>query len=133
GKVRRCAGGLPPLPKAALVDLGQSQFRFDRMAKRVPLEAPWAADRAERWDEETFATWVRRNTRTASARFFWEVFSEAVFAAEPADMSLLFALTYTHSGGGVNSLIGVRDGAQQDRLVGGTQPIARRPADALPH
>ena len=43
----------------------QSQLRFDRLAKRVPLEAPWAADRAERWDEETFATWVRRNTRTA--------------------------------------------------------------------
>ena len=53
---------------------------------------------------------MRRNTRTASARFFWEVFSEAVFAAEPQDFSLLFALTYTHSGGGVNSLIGVRNG-----------------------
>ena len=111
---RRC-------PKAALVDLGQSQFRFDRLAKRVPLEAPWAADRAERWDEETFATWVRRNTRTASARFFWEVFAEAVFAAEPQDFSLLYALAYTHSGGGVNSLIGVRNAAQQDRIVGGTQ------------
>jgi monoamine oxidase len=131
GKVKRYRGEIPPLPKAALVDLGQSQFRFDRMAKRVPLEAPWAADRAERWDEETFATWVRRNTRTASARFFWDVFSEAVFAAEPHDMSLLFALTYTHSGGGVNSLIGVRNAAQQDRVVGGTQLIAQRLADAL--
>ena len=39
------------------------------LAKRVPIEAPWAADQAERWDEETFATWIRRNTRTASARF----------------------------------------------------------------
>ena len=118
-------------PKAALVDLGQSQFRFDRLAKRVPLEAPWAADQAERWDEETFATWVRRNTRTASARFFWEVFSEAVFAAEPQDMSLLHALAYTHSGGGVNSLIGVRNAAQQDRIVGGSQLIAQRLAEPL--
>jgi monoamine oxidase len=131
GKVKRYTGEIPPLPKAALVDLAQSQLRFDRLAKRIPLEAPWAADRAERWDEETFATWVRRNTRTASARFFWEVFAEAVFAAEPADMSLLFALTYTHSGGGVNSLIGVRNGAQQDRIVGGTQLIAARLAGTL--
>ena len=97
----------------------------------MPLEAPWAAERAERWDEETFATWVRRNTRTASARFFWEVFSEAVFAAEPQDFSLLYALAYTHSGGGVNSLIGVRNAAQQDRVVGGTQLIAQRLAEAL--
>jgi monoamine oxidase len=131
GKVKRYTGDIPPLPKAALVDLGQSQFRFDRMAKRVPLEAPWATDRAERWDQETFATWIRRNTRTASARFFWDVFAEAVFAAEPHDFSLLFALAYTHSGGGVNSLIGVRNAAQQDRIVGGTQLIAQRLAEAL--
>ena len=131
GRVKRYTSEIPPLPKAALVDLGQSQLRFDRMAKRVPLEAPWAADRAERWDEETFATWVRRNTRTASARFFWEVFAEAVFAAEPQDMSLLFALAYTNSGGGVNSLIGVRNAAQQDRVVGGSQLIAQRLADPL--
>src|SRR5689334_10211734 len=49
GRVKRYTGEIPPLPKAALVDLGQSQFRFDRLAKRVPVEAPWAADRAERW------------------------------------------------------------------------------------
>jgi monoamine oxidase len=131
GRVKRYTGEIPPLPKAALVDLGQSQFRFDRLAKRVPLEAPWAAERAGRWDEETFATWVRRNTRTTAARFFWEVFSEAVFAAEPQDLSLLYALTYTHSGGGVNSLIGVRNAAQQDRVVGGTQLIAQRLAESL--
>ena len=131
GRVKRYTGEIPPLPVAALADLGQSQFRFDRLAKRVPVEAPWAADQAVRWDEETFATWVRRNTRTASARFFWEVFSEAVFAAEPQDFSLLYALAYTHAGGGVNSLIGVRNAAQQDRIVGGTQLIAHRMADPL--
>lgn len=131
GRVKRYTGEIPPLPAAALVDLGQSQLRFDRLAKQVPLEAPWAAARAVRYDEETFATWVRRNTRTASARFFWEVFSEAVFAAEPQDMSLLHALAYTHSGGGVNSLIGVRNAAQQDRIVGGSQLIALRLADAF--
>src|SRR4029453_1575624 len=108
----------------------------DRLAKRVPLEAPWAADRAERWDEETFATWLRRNTRTPGARFFWEVYSEAVFAAEPQDMSLLHALAYTHSGGGVNSLIGVRNAAQQDRVLGGSRTQrslpAQPPADGPP-
>src|SRR6185369_11992598 len=87
--------------------------------------------RAERWDEETFATWLRRNTRTSGARFFWEVSTEAVFAAEPQDMSLLHALAYTHSGGGVNSLIGVRNAAQQDRVVGGSQLIAQLLAEPL--
>jgi monoamine oxidase len=74
---------------------------------------------------------LRRNTRTAGARFFWQVFAEAVFAAEPQDMSLLHALVYTHSAGGVDSLIGVRNAAQQDRLVGGSQLIAHLLAEPL--
>jgi monoamine oxidase len=131
GRRGRYTGEIPPLPKAGLVDLGQSQLRFDRLAKRIPLEVPWTASDADRLDEQTFATWIRRNTRTASARFFWETYSQAVFAAEPQDMSLLHVLFYTHAGGGVNSLIGVRNAAQQDRVVGGTQLIATRLADAL--
>jgi monoamine oxidase len=131
GRRGRYTGEIPPLPKVGLVDLGQSQLRLDRLAKRIPLDMPWTASDAERLDEQTFATWIRRNTRTASARFFWETYSQAVFAAEPQDMSLLHVLFYTHAGGGVNSLIGVRNAAQQDRVVGGTQLIAMRLADAL--
>jgi monoamine oxidase len=131
GRRGRYTGEIPPLPKVGLVDLGQSQLHLDRLAKRIPLEVPWSASGADRLDEQTFATWIRRNTRTASARFFWETYSQAVFAAEPQDMSLLHVLFYTHSGGGVNSLIGVRNAAQQDRVVGGTQLIATSLADAL--
>jgi monoamine oxidase len=126
GKRSRYSGDIPPLPKLGLADLGQSQLRLERLAKRVPLEVPWTTPRATELDEQTFATWIRRNTKTASARFFWHVYSQAVFAAEPQDMSLLHALFYTQSGGGVNSLIGVRNAAQQDRVVGGTQQIAIR-------
>ena len=61
-------GEIPPINPVALVDMAQSQLRFDRMARKVPLEAPWAAPRAERWDSKTFATWIVRNTRTAKAR-----------------------------------------------------------------
>ncbi|MGQ0826691.1 MAG: flavin monoamine oxidase family protein [Actinomycetota bacterium] len=129
GRRRRFDGSVPPLSKLGLVDLAQSQLRFDRLARRVPLEVPWAADGAGEWDRETFATWIRRNTRTASARFFWNVYAEAVFAAEPHDFSLLHALFYTHSGGGVEHLIGVRGAAQQDRIVGGSWQIAQRLAD----
>jgi len=124
GEQIRYRGEIPRVSPLALADIGQSQLRFDRMARRVPLEAPWAADRAERWDGQTFESWIRRNTVTATARFFWETVVEAVFAAEPSDLSLLHALFYAHSGGGVDALIGTHGGAQQDRVVGGTQRIA---------
>jgi monoamine oxidase len=131
GKRTRWRGENPPLHPIALLDVGQSQARFDRLAKRVPVNAPWSADLAELCDGQTFETWVRRNTVTASARWFWHVFAEAVFAAEAADFSLLHALFYANSGKGVASLLGTENGAQQDRIVGGPIALAQRLASTL--
>ncbi len=123
GRRRRFTGAVPPLPKLALADLAQSQLRFDRMAKRVPLEVPWAAPDAAKWDRETFASWIDRNTRTPAARFCWNLYAHAVFAAEPQDFSLLHALFATHSAGGMRAAAAGRGGAQQDRVVGGAAAI----------
>ena len=126
--VRDLSRAISPL---SLIDFEQARVRLDRMARRVPLEAPWEAPRARRWDEQTFATWVRRNTRTAAARSLFELATEAVWAAEPADVSLLHVLFYTRSGGGFNSLVGTGGGAQQDRFHGGSQRIALLLAEQL--
>lgn len=127
----RYRGTIPRISPLVLADMGRAQSRFDRLARRVPLEAPWAADRAEEWDAQTFATWIRRNVRTTKARALFELYSEGVFAAEPGDFSLLHALFYTHSGGGVDIISGTRGGAQQDRFVGGSQLAALGLAERL--
>src|SRR5258706_398724 len=57
--------------------------------------------------------------------------AEAVFAAEPGDLSLLHVLFYSHSGGAFQNLIATTGGAQQDRFVGGSALIAERLADRL--
>lgn len=128
GLVRDLARALSPL---ALADLEQARIRLDRMARRVPLEQPWAAPKAVEWDTQTFATWVRRNTRTAAARSLFELATEAVWAAEPGDLSLLHVLFYTRSGSGFNSLVGTGGGAQQDRFHGGSQRLATILAEQL--
>lgn len=126
--VRDLSKAISPL---ALVDFEQARVRLDRIARRVPLEAPWQAPKARLWDSQTFASWVRRNTRTAAARSLFELATEAVWAAEPADVSLLHVLFYTRSGGGFNSLVGTGGGAQQDRFHGGSQRIALLLAEQL--
>ncbi len=128
GLVKELAGAVSPLSQAEF-ELGR--MRLDRMAKQVPLEAPWQAPKARRWDSQTFDTWLRRNVRTRKARLLFELATEAVWAAEPADLSLLHLLFYLHSGGGFNVLLGTRGGAQQDRFVGGSQLIAERMAAEL--
>jgi monoamine oxidase len=131
GSRTRYGGRVPRLNPAVIADIGQSQVRLDRAARRVPLDAPWTAPGAARLDGQTFATWLNRRAATASGRAFSRLITEAVWAAEPEDMSALWALFYVHSGGGVDSLINTTGGAQQDRIVGGSQRIALELAAAL--
>ena len=56
---------------------------------------------------------------------------EAVWAAEPEDMSLLHMLFYIHSAGSLQMLFDTEGGAQQDRFVGGSQRLALRMAEEL--
>jgi len=107
----------PRIPKAALVDLGRAHSRLDRMAATVPVDAPW--------------TWIRRNVVTRSARELLRVAVAAVFAAEPGDMSLLHFLFYVHSGGSLARLLDTSGGAQESRVVGGSQLLALRMAESL--
>ena len=131
GRLRRYRGAIPRINPAVLLDVGQAQLRIDRMARTVPLEAPWRAPKAEQWDAETFWSWLRRNTASDGARELLKLGVEAVWAVDAADLSLLHLLFYTHSAGGFDSLIGTEGGAQQDRLVGGSQVLALRLAERL--
>jgi monoamine oxidase len=98
GKRGLYSGAIPRLSPLVLADIGQAQARLEAMARKVPTDAPWTARSAERFDSQTFETWVRRNTMSRSARTLLALGAEAVFAAEPGDLSMLHVLFYTHSG-----------------------------------
>ena len=131
GTLRRYQGVVPNVGLLALLDFGRGIARLDQMAQAVPLEAPWNAPHAAQWDAITFATWIERTMRTAIGRWGLTLFAEAVFAAEPYEFSLLHALFYIRSGGGVERLSGMRGGAQQDRFRFGAQSLAQRLAAEL--
>ncbi len=131
GAVRRYRGDTPPFSPLVLADLLQAQRRLDRMARQVPLEAPWAARRAASWDADTFEGWLRRNVATSTGRTFFRIVADAVFASDASTLSLLHLLFYLHSGRGLDRLLSTAGGAQQDRVVGGSQLLALGLADRL--
>lgn len=132
GKARGYRGIIPPLPLPDLLELELAMRRVNRMAIRVPLEAPWLAPDAEALDSTTLHDWMRRNLPFRAGRETFRVAIEAVFAAHPKELSLLHALFYVRSGGNLDMLINAGGGAQQDRIVGGVQPIAEKLAAKLP-
>ena len=134
GRTTRMAshrGAVPRLSPFAIADLGQAMLRFSRLAARVDLAEPWSGPKAEAQDRRTFDAWIRRNLSTAAGRAYVGVACEALFAAEPGDISLLHALFYAHSGTDLETLVSTDRGAQQDRIVGGSVLIARAMAAEL--
>ena len=131
GRLRRYRGAIPRINPLVLLDVAQAQRKLERLVRRVPLDAPWRTPGAERLDSETCWSWLERNVRTRTARTVFDIAIEAVWAAEPSDVSLLHFLFYTGSAGGFDALIGTSGGAQQDRFVGGSQLVALRAAERL--
>jgi monoamine oxidase len=131
GAVKRFRGDTFGLPAYVLAEAGVVQKRLEHMAGQVPLDAPWTAPKAMQWDGETVESWLRRHVRQSRVREFWRLVINAIFSTEASDMSLLHFLFYCRSGGMLDMLMNTRGGAQDLRIVGGSQRIAKSMADDL--
>ena len=130
--------GTAPNDPALLVDLLLAISQVNAMSLKVPVAAPWEAPGAGGLDSESLETWLRRNT-TGQKRFMdvAKAATRAIFGAEPRELSLLFVLFYIAASGDESTPgtfernFNTRNGAQQDRIAGGTQQIADRVAKEL--
>jgi len=121
GKRRRYRGTIPRLGPRVLWDVFVARRRFDRLARSVGAEQPWAVERAAELDSETLAEWCARNVRTEVARELIGLAGRTVWGAGPEELSMLHVLFYVAAAGGFDKLIDTEGGAQQDRLDGGAQ------------
>jgi monoamine oxidase len=130
-------GTAPPDP-ALVLDIVTLSQRIDAIAAKVNPAAPWTAPQAAQWDAMTLETWVRHNSLNHDGIMkILSPFAEALFGGEPRDVSFLFTVAYvaaagdqTHAGT-FERLFNVRGGAQQSRIVGGSQIISERVAADL--
>lgn len=125
------SGTIPTADRLVAADVMEAMLALNMMAMRVPPDAPWTTPDAATWDAQTFATWLDANVMSTGARALLELAIQAVFSAEPRDLSLLHVLFYTRAAGGLMDLVGVTGGAQESRFVTGAQTIANRLAETL--
>jgi monoamine oxidase len=131
GRTSRYKGTIPRANPFGLTEVWFAMRRLNLMAAKLDRASPWTAPKAARWDSETFATWMRRRVRTQAARDILRLAIIGVWAAEPEDVSLLHVLFYIRSAGRLEILTDTEGGAQQDRIVGGSQLISLRMAEQL--
>ena len=122
--------GFPTLPDDALTEFIGALGALDALAKDVPRAKPWTAKAAEALDAQTFQTWIDAHATKAGTRWGLELAFEAIWAAEPRDVSLLHALFYIAAAGNAKTpgslirLSSTGGGAQESRLVGGSQKVS---------
>jgi monoamine oxidase len=129
-------GAVPPDP-SGIVDAEGAILKLDQMASETPRDAPWKNPNAASLDATTVETWKQQNTTTPHGKFLIDVGIEAIFGAEPRDLSLLFLAFYIAGAGNESNpgtferLINTPDGAQDSRFVGGSQLVSIKVAKAL--
>ncbi len=131
GKVKRYKGLIPPLPLFSLLSLDAAIKRINKLSKTVNLAEPWKTPDAERLDSLTLADWMQSQMSYETARSFFSIAVGAIWAADPTEFSLLHALFYVRSGRDLDTLMNVRNGAQEERFVGGAQTLADRIAETF--
>lgn len=131
-------GAAPPDP-LILPDLAIVNAWVDRLARQVPVGAPWDAEDAAALDRQTLESWLRPRTLNLlgqSEKNFSAAF-EALFGAEAREMSALYFLHYVACAGtegtpgSFERLLNTRAGAQEQKVVEGAQSICTRIAAEL--
>jgi monoamine oxidase len=111
--------------------------QLDQMSTQVPVDAPWKAPSAADWDGQTLYTFLKNNSASPQFMGVASAATEAIFGAEPREVSLLFTLFYIAASGNEQNVgtfernFNTRGGAQAQRFVGGSQLIPIAMARAL--
>lgn len=131
GKMSHYASNIPKLPLLSLLELALLERRWRRDIDSLIAATPWSGARAARWDAHSVESWLQAHVRTHATREFVRIITRALLCAEPQQVSYLCLLEYMRQGQGLESLINVQGGAQQDKFIGGAWQISKRMADQL--
>lgn len=131
GKHLRYHGAIPtgdPLQAADLVD---AMVELTSKAMEIDPECPWEHPLASVLDGMTVETWISAQPYCESAKEWIRTLCRALFPAEPGEISLLHALFYFRSGGGVEKMIGTINSAQETRVTLGAQMLSKKLAEIV--
>src|SRR5579875_3529160 len=129
-------GTAPPDP-TILAEMATVIERLDQMSTQVPVDAPWEAANAAEYESYTLDRWIKENSATPRFQALVPVATRPIFGAEPRELPLLFVLFYIAASGNETNPgtfernFDTRNGAQQWRMVGGSQLVAIRIAAQL--
>ncbi|MER7190658.1 flavin monoamine oxidase family protein [Streptomyces flaveolus] len=131
GQRRTWTGTMPTVDPVDLEDLGRVQVAMDELLATIDVDAAWKSPNAEKLDSISFGEWLDQQQAATSTRALMTIASKVQWGCNPGEVSLLHVLRYVQAVGGLDHMLAVEGGQQQDRITETTQEIANRLAEKL--
>ncbi|WP_254408862.1 flavin monoamine oxidase family protein [Streptomyces sp. AC495_CC817] len=125
------SGAMPLSGPVDAEDVARVLEEFSTLVETIDVDAAWDSPRARELDAISFGAWLDTLEAGVSTRALMAVVARVQWGCSPGDVSLLHALRYVRAGGGLEHMLAVEGGQQQDRIAGGSQQIATRLAERL--
>ncbi|KYR02833.1 amine oxidase (flavin-containing) [Tieghemostelium lacteum] len=124
GLFNRYTGMVPNVQLLGSLECQLCIWRLEFMCSSIDPNAPWTHKNAIYWDSMTVQQWMDKNMYTDFAKTLVRVSILAVFSSEPSELSFFYVLSYFSMAGGVMKTMDVKNGAQQDRILGGSLQLS---------
>ncbi len=98
--------------------------QLDAMCAEVLPDRPWRSPRAVEWDQLSVGSWLMHEVVDPGARRQLEVLLSELMTTPVDEFSLLTLLHGARTSGTLTAAIGIEDGAQAHRMLGGVQQLA---------
>ncbi|MFG3044903.1 flavin monoamine oxidase family protein [Streptomyces sp. NPDC048241] len=131
GQRRTWTGTLPMVEPVDLEDLGRVQVELDKLLETIDVDAAWNSPNASELDSISFGEWLDQQQAGVSTRTLMTMASKVQWGCNPGDVALLHVLRYIQAVGGLDHMLAVEGGSNQDRITETTQEIAKRLAEHL--
>mmetsp|Transcript_7398 Transcript_7398/g.16778 ORF Transcript_7398/g.16778 Transcript_7398/m.16778 type:complete len:464 (+) Transcript_7398:78-1469(+) len=119
------SGTIPKLSLLALLDLQFNGINpLEKQAKKVSALHPENGKKSSKWDSISLEAWKQKNMWTKSAKESLDAACRMIFGCEPCEISFLYFLFYVKSNGGLMMLLDIEGGAQEKRIVNGSQQVS---------
>ncbi|WP_085640726.1 MULTISPECIES: FAD-dependent oxidoreductase [unclassified Pseudomonas] len=106
--------------------------KLSELSRDVPCGAPWTSSRLAELDKLSMGDWLAGQGVKPEDRSGWDVSLSLTCGVPPAKMGLLHYLSMINSAGCEYArLDSIKDSAQGTRLVGGSQALSIKMAEAL--
>lgn len=106
--------------------------KIDELSRSVPSKEPWTANDAGELDKLSVGEWLSKQGVSLVDRVGFNATMTLTYGSAPASMGFLHYLSLINTADcSVEKLEGIKGGAQETRLIGGSQILSTKMADAL--